>query len=112
LAGGDWTTDLFGGTSTLVFGHDGSLKMDVSLPIGVLGSEGTFSETEDTVSLTLHRIELPDNPLGSGAKRITDQIVNRPVSFKVTWVSGNEVKLVPDIPQGPFGQEMTLKRRH
>ncbi len=111
LAGGDWTADVFGGKSTFSFARDGSLKMDVALPIGALGAEGTYSETEDSVSLTMQRIKLPNIPIGDRAKKLTDQIVNRPIAFKVEWRSDDEVKLTPQIPAGPFGQVMILKRK-
>jgi len=84
--------------------------MDVGLPIGSLSCSGTFSETDESVSLTLQRIKLPENAVGAGAKRLTDQIVNRPLSFKVAWKSESEVTLTPQISAGPFGQVMTLKR--
>ena len=111
LAGGEWTASVFDGTSTFSFNRDGSLKMDVTLPIGSLGAEGTYSETQDSVALTMQRIKLPDIPIGGQAKRLTDQIVNRPIAFKVEWRSEDEVKLTPQIAAGPFGQVMILKRK-
>ncbi len=111
LSGGEWTAKLLGGTTTFVFGGDGSLKMDVGLPIGSIDAAGIYSETDDGVSLTLQRIKLPDNPIAGGAIKLTDQIVNRPIGFEAEWKSPDEVLLTPRISAGPFGQVMTLKRK-
>lgn len=102
---------MFGGQTDFVFGKDGSLKMGVGLPVGKLGAEGTFSETEKSVTLNLQRIQLPNVDIGNAAKKLTDQIVNRPIDFKVEWKSADEVAFSPIVAAGPFAQSMTLKRR-
>lgn len=112
LAGSDWTTNVLGGTTDFSFSHDGSMKMNFGLPmLGKLPASGTFSETTTALTLTLQRIELPNNPLASQAKRFVDEMVGRPISFRLEWKSPDEVVLSPVVAGGPLSQQMTLKRR-
>jgi hypothetical protein len=111
LAGGEWIADISGQEANLRFETNGSMKMSIPLPIGSLGSTGTFSETDTSVSFTIQHIDLPDLPIPGGAGKLVEGMIGRPVTFNVEWVGDNEVRLTPQIAAGPFNQAMSLKRK-
>lgn len=92
----------------LEFKSNGASEIRVTSPLGDLTMRGTFSETNDTVTLTIQDIEVP--AVANQGAAMLDRLKGAPATFKLNWISDSEVTLTPQVPGGIFSDTVTLRK--
>ncbi len=92
----------------LEFRSNGATEIRLTSPLGDLTMIGTFSETNEAVTLTIQDIEVP--PLANQGAAMMDRLKGAPVTFTLNWLNDTEVTLTPQVPGGIFGDAVTLRR--
>ncbi|MCC7434649.1 MAG: hypothetical protein IT363_08175 [Methanoregulaceae archaeon] len=109
LAGDTWATEMMNFPATLAFEGNGSHELRITSPLGDIVMRGTYSETDETVSLVVGEIDVP--PAANPGTKMLQRLKGAPLMFKLEWVSGDEVTLRPQGPAGIFGNSLKLQRK-
>lgn len=109
LSGNTWTTEMMNFPATLAFEGNGSHEMRITSPLGDIVLRGTYSETEETASLSIAEIDVP--PAANPGTQMLQRLKGAPLTFKLEWTSADEVSLKPQGPAGIFGQSLKLQRK-
>lgn len=108
LAGHVWSGSLMNFPTKLDFKSNGASEIRLTSPLGDLTMRGTFSETNDAVTLTIQDIEVP--AVANQGAGMMDRLKGAPLTFKLNWVSDSEVSLTPQVPGGIFSDTVMLRR--
>lgn len=108
LTGHTWSASLMNFPTKLHFKGNGASEVRVTSPVGDLVMRGTFSETNESVTLTFQDIDVP--PMANQGAPMLDRLKGSPIEFKLDWKSETEVALSPQVPVGIFGDTVMLRR--
>lgn len=109
LSGSSWTAEMMNFPATLNFESNGASELKITSPLGDLAMKGTFSETDDSVTLNIQQIDVP--PAAKQGNRMLDRIKGAPLSFKLEWKSADEVTMSPLAVAGIFGKSVVMRRK-
>lgn len=91
------------------FERNGATQVKLTSPLGDLVMKGTYSETEEAITLTIQDIQVP--PLAKQGTAMLQRLKGAPISFKLEWRTDQEVMLTPQGGGGVFGQSITLRTK-